>query len=454
MKKNKKEVIKHSSSIQISNKINLLQRRSWNILLANAFDSLETKDEYEISIKELCFILKYNSNNDLHIKKLLKSLVTTSIEWNLLNKDFKQEWGVVSLLAQAIIINGVLTYSYAPVLKRKLANPSMYAKINLSLQNRFNSKHSLALYELFIDYYNENKKYGETPFIFIDGFRKLLGLGESEYSRYKDLSNYVIRKAIKEINEKTDLYIEIEYKKEGRKIVALKFIIKKNPNNNIILDVFEVPQKEQKSLPIEEFEIDNQELFIILTTEFGISKNRAINILKTTDEFYIQENLDVVRKGIKEGKIKNIPAYTVKALNEDFRSKKPKAQIEKEEKKKQLLKDEEEKQKMDELGDKIYRDFINEEINPEIKLLVSQLDDEESLILKNWINKNPLYKRYKNEEDYFRFNVYQSYFKKNKELNNIDERFITFATNKGYKVKKTSDIIDKWIVLNNNKKKI
>ena len=446
MLKNKKEVIKASAAIHISNNVNLMQRRSWNILLANAFNELEFQDEFTIRIKDLCDFLKYKGNNDFYIKQLVRDLQSVTVEWNLLGKD-GNEWGRSVLLSGVIIKNGELTYAYDPILRKKLYNPSMYARINLSLQNKFRSKHSLALYELFIDYFVEKKSYGETPYILVDKFRKLLGLKENEYNKFKYLNDYIIKKSIKEINEKSDLFVEVKYIKNGRNIISLKFIIKKNPKSNIKLDVFVIPKKEQKVLPIEEFEIDNQELFIILTTEFGISKNRAINILKTTDEFYIQENLDVVRKGIKEGKIKNIPAYTVKALNEDFRSKKPKAQIEKEEKKKQLLKDEEEKQKMDELGDKIYRDFINEEINPEIKLLVSQLDDEGSLILKNWINKNPLYKRYKNEEDYFRFNVYQSYFKKNKELNNIDERFITFATNKGYKVKKTSDIIDKWIVI-------
>ncbi len=443
----KKEVIKHSSAIQISNKVNLLQRRSWNILLANAFDDLEDKDEYEISVKNLCNVLKYNSHNDEHLKKLLKSLVSITVEWNILGKDKKQEWGVVSLLSQAIIINGILTYSYAPVLRRKLTNPSMYAKISLSIQNKFNSKHSLALYELFLDYFDIKRNYGETKIIRVDEFRKLLGLNENEYKEFKDLNKYVIKKSVSEINKISEIFITVEYKKESRKVVALKFSIKKNVNNNIKLEVLEIKRKEQKSLPLEEFEIDNQKLLQILINEFGISKNKAIDILKSMDEFYIQENLDVVRKGIKEGKIKNIPAYTVKALIEDYRSKKPKVEVEKEERKKQRIIAEEENKKMEELGNEIYKDFIQKEINPEIKLLLENLTSQESLDFKKWVSKNLLYKRYNTEEDYFKFNVYQSYLRKNNFLKNIDEKFITFAINKGYKVKKTSDIIDKWIVL-------
>ena len=442
---NKKEVIKHSSAIQISNKINLLERRSWNVLLANAFDDMKDKDIFKIPIKELANILEYDSNDKDYLKNILRKLNRTQIEWNILTKDKEKEWGVSTLLADARIINGECFYSYSPFMREKLHNPEMYARINLSLQNKFKSKHSLALYELFVDYYDEKRKYGETPKMSINELRKLLGLVSSEYKEFKFLKRDVINKAISEINIKSDILIESKFIKEGRKVVDIKFIIKRNSINKVDFKVIKVIKKEQTSLPLEEFELDNQELFIILTNEFGISKNKAINILKTSDEFYIQENLEIVRKGIKEGRIKNIPAYTVKALNEDFRSKKPKAQIEKEEKKNQRIIEEEKNKKMEELGNKIYKDFVKEEINPEIKLLVKELNEDEKLVLNNWISKNPVYKRYKNEEDYFKFNVYQSYFKKNESLNNIDERFITFATQKGYKVKKTSDIIDKWI---------
>ena len=41
--KDKTEVIKHSAAIQIQNNITLLQRRAWNVLLANAYDELPSR---------------------------------------------------------------------------------------------------------------------------------------------------------------------------------------------------------------------------------------------------------------------------------------------------------------------------------------------------------------------------------------------------------------------------
>jgi plasmid replication initiation protein len=197
----KTDVIKHSAAIQISNDVSLLQRRAWNVLLAYAFDGLMDKEEHYINLKDLYSQLEYNSNDINHIKELLKNIVSINVEWNILRKDGKQEWGVVSLLSEVEICDGVLKYSFAPGLRKKLYNPSMYAKLNLSLQNKFTSKYSLGLYEIFIDYFDLQRGQGETPWIDIGEFRKLMGLKENEYSRYTDLNHYIIKKSIKEINE-------------------------------------------------------------------------------------------------------------------------------------------------------------------------------------------------------------------------------------------------------------
>ena len=47
----KVEVIKHSAAIQIQNNITLLQRRTWNALLYNAYSKLPTEEEYHSHCK-------------------------------------------------------------------------------------------------------------------------------------------------------------------------------------------------------------------------------------------------------------------------------------------------------------------------------------------------------------------------------------------------------------------
>ncbi len=439
----RREVIKHSASIQISNTISLVQRKVWNILFANAFDELNEKDEFVIKLIDLREVLGYDKRNDEYLKTVLESLLDLKVEWNVLNKDKSQVWGAMVLLAEVQIINGKCIYGYAPNLRKKLFNFTMYARINLGIQNEFNSKHSLALYELFVDYFIKKNAYGETPFIKINKMRKLLGLDKEKFMKFKILNRNIIKKSINEINKKTDFFIKMINRKEDRKVEAVKFCIKKNSNDsNLELKNSNNFQKEKNILFLKEPEASNKSLFNMLVNEFEMSENKALSILKVTDKVYIQENLIVVRKMIKAGKVKNITAYTIKALNEDFRSLKINTKIEKN--KNQKI-DEEENKKMEELGNKIYKEFIDKNINKEIKVLLSQFDEEDWIAFKTWVNKKPLYAKRKTEEDYFKFNVYQSYFKQNNKLKNIDEKFIAFANQKGYKVKKKSNIIDKWI---------
>jgi Initiator Replication protein len=223
--KRKREVIKHSSAVQITNSITLLQRRAWNILLARAYDDMPSSDRYQMRVRDLIELLDYNSNDDAHLKEALEKLTTTAVRWNILRKDQSSEWGVFPLLAGAVIKQGVLTYAFSPFLKERLHNPRMYARISLSFQNKFQSKHALALYELCLDYFDFDRSYGETPYISVSQFRELMGVTDDEYQSFARLNEKVIKKAVIEINALSDLAVTVRFERKMRKIDALKFCV-------------------------------------------------------------------------------------------------------------------------------------------------------------------------------------------------------------------------------------
>ena len=201
------------------------------MLMSRAYDDLPAKEEHTIRLAELMRALSLSSKNYDRLKEILETLATTAVKWNVLGKDNQDEWGVTTLLAQAKIKRGLCTYAYSPEMRRRLHNPRIYAKINLSMQNRFTSKHALALYEMFVDYFNVRRRYGETPFIPIDTFRELMGFQEGEYSEFKILNRWVIKEPLEEINDKSDLLVEAEYKKASRRVAAVKFHIRPNPKH-------------------------------------------------------------------------------------------------------------------------------------------------------------------------------------------------------------------------------
>ena len=314
------EVIKASPAIQIQSKITHLQRRAWNVLLANAYDELPNRDIHRVSVAELAKSLGFNSHNEDYLKETLEALVDCTVKWNLLDKDKQETWGVASLLGSAEIKNGICTYGFAPHLRLKLYNPRIYTKLNLRLQNRFTSRYALILWEVCFDYFDIARNQGETPFIPIETFRELMGLEKDEYPVFKVLNRDVIKPAIKEINELTNFFVEVEQKRVGRRIGELKFRISR---------LKELPTLK----PMQEtflFDIDDLPAIAIKLVQAGVSRKEALRIAnqewdavdaaalpegRENFTVYVEEKIGLARNATS---VKNAGGFIVKAIRENY----------------------------------------------------------------------------------------------------------------------------------------
>ena len=331
------EFIKASPAIQIQGSLTHLQRRAWNVLLANAYDELPNKEIHRVSVVELAAKLGFNSRNQEHLKDMLKSLAECTVEWNVLGKDKKQVWGVATLLASAEIENGICTYGFAPHLRLKLYNPRVYAKLNLRLQNRFTDRHALILWEICFDYFDTARDQGETPFILLDTFRELMGVAPDEYPAFKTLNQCVIKPAIKEINELTNFFVEVEQKRESRKVAFLKFIISR-------LKPIAPPEPIQESLfP----DIEDLPAIANMLVQVGVSRREALKIINQGWEgvvvdvpqenyrdfqAYVQEKIGLAQQATD---VKNIGGFIVKAIRENYNDPVFQAQLEERKKREQ-----------------------------------------------------------------------------------------------------------------------
>ena len=315
------EFIKASPAIQIQNTLTHLQRRSWNVLLANAYDELPNKDIHRVSVTELAEKLGFNSHNEAYLKETLEALVDCTVKWNLLGKDKKERWGVASLLASAEVENGICTYAFAPHLRLKLYNPRVYAKLNLRLQNRFTSRYGLILWEVCFDYFDTARDQGETPFIPLEKFRELMGVAPDDYTTFKTLNQRVIKPAIKEINALTNFFVEVEQKREGRPIGFLKFRISR-------LEALESPEPTQESLfpDIEDLPASANAL-----VQAGVARREALKIanqewdavdaketpLEGYRDFdaYVAEKIGLAKQ---VPDVKNMGGFIIKAIRENY----------------------------------------------------------------------------------------------------------------------------------------
>lgn len=321
------EVIKASPAIQIQSKITHLQRRAWNVLLANAYDDLPTTDIHRISVEDLAQCLGYDSKDIDHLKDTLRALVDCTVKWNILRKDKRQKWGVAALLASAEIENGVCTYSFAAHLRYKLYNPRIYTKLNLRLQNQFSSRYAVILWEVCFDYYDIARNEGETPFITIENFRELVGIDNDEYTEFKELNRNVIKPAIKEINELTNFVVEVEDKRVGRRVVELKFRIYRMKELPALEPSKEKTEPTQTSLFVD---VEDMPPIAVKLVQAGVSQKEALRIAVEEWEFvyvaalpddmedfeaYVDEKIGLARYAAS---VRNAGGFIVQAIRENY----------------------------------------------------------------------------------------------------------------------------------------
>lgn len=312
------EVIKASPAIQIQSRISLLQRRAWNVLLANAYNELPDKDIYSVSIVELAAKLGFGKGNQEYLKEVLRSIVDCKVEWNILGKDKEEEWGVASLLAEVRIRNGICFYQFPHTLRLKLHNPRVYAKLNLRLQNRFRSRYALVLWEVCFDYFDTDRDQGETPFITIEVFKGLMGVGKDEYSVFKELNRNVIKPAINEINDLTNYHVEVEQKRIGRRIGELKFRITKVKQIPIQESLFpDIDNLPPVAIELVQADVDRKVALQIADEEWDFITPQKLPPPGTYPDFaaYIAEKIEI---SLKAGNVKNRGGFIVEAIRENY----------------------------------------------------------------------------------------------------------------------------------------
>ena len=314
------EVIKASPAIQIQSKISLLQRRAWNVLLANAYNELPDKDIHTVSVSELAAKLGFDSGNHNYLKEVLESLGDCKVEWNLLSKDNEKEWGFAVLLASADIKDGICTYGFAPHLRLKLYNPRMYTKLNLSMQNQFKSQYALVLWEICFDYYDTKREQGETPFIPLEVFRELMGVESDEYALFKAFNRKVIKVAIEEINNLTEYQVEVEYKRITRKVAELKFHIAKVKQVPIQESLFpDIEDLTPVAIELVQADVDRPVALKIASQEWEYVDPDKLPDPGTYTDFaaYVSEKIEM---SLDVAGVKNRAGYIIKAIHENYQN--------------------------------------------------------------------------------------------------------------------------------------
>lgn len=398
-----RDLKKHVAAIHCSNNLTLMQRKIANVLLYNAYKDLPTKDVHIITIPDLCKILGFNSHNHEALKDALRALISTVIEWNVINdKTQKECWTASSVLASVQIQGTECQYAYSHHMKQMLHSPAVYGRINLIIQSRFKSSYGLALYENCARFRNLPL----TKWFPLDEFRKLMGVNPGEYEIFRDLNRRVIDKAVDEVNSHSDIIVAPEFKKVNRKVVDVRFSIKQR-EKKIRLGISDIPKEDNAQLKDIQRSGEISSLVHRLTKEFGVTYYVADEIVSQYEASYIDQKIMelLCSDSFKEGKIKNSAAFLVSSIKKDYQLSKSsqiiqhemiKENLAKEEafNKLKMLEDEREKQ----YEEYVYADFINQlkvvgdeairALVDEFFVWMKQTNRVMSSIVKGWYDEN------------------------------------------------------------------
>ncbi|MFJ1470273.1 replication initiation protein [Massilia orientalis] len=300
----KQEVKKHVAAIHTSGELGLVERKLVNILLLNAFDTLATARQHRLPTKMLMAMLGWSEGDDtVHLKKALLRIVTTPVEFNLMEENEpakKPRWTATALLASADLVNGFCEYEYSTRLAEELADPDVYAIINVGIQRQFNSGYALTLYENCLRF----RRTGSTGWMTLEVFRKLMGATAPTYDDFRRLSELVIKKAVVEVNALSDIKIKEEYERKGRKVTRIRFSVEEKAQQSVF--------SENERMIDEAKESDTYKRL----RDLGIGEKLAVAWV-LTDEQRAKSALDITEQRARGGQIKASPAGYVRRLMDD-----------------------------------------------------------------------------------------------------------------------------------------
>jgi hypothetical protein len=318
------ELKKHAASIHCSNTLSLLQRKISNALLYHAYKELMLKEEHEISVKQLCKLISYHGNNHSAIREALKGLLSTVIEWNVVNDSTgTEDWTASSIIASVSLKGPLCFYAYSPRMKQLLHSPSMFGKINLVIQSRFKSSYGLALYENCIRY----RGLPTTKWFDLLTFRKLMGVPEGKYNVFRDFKKRVLDKSVEEVNANSDLLVEVELNREGRQVTRLRFLLKEREKK--IRLGGGMKKEEGETWPSRDAIDDVEILKVKLLNQYGLSADQVDLMIDEYSMNFINEKISLIEssKNYQEGRVQNLAAYLLSALKNNFQKNPPKLPV-------------------------------------------------------------------------------------------------------------------------------
>ena len=154
------------------------------------------------------------------------SYQSLSEKGNVINH--KSRWvSEVAYIDNEAVVRLIFSPAIVPLITKL---EEQFTKYEIQQISNLTSAYAVRLYEILIAW----RSTGKTPLINLIDFRKKIGVLETEYKRMYDFKKYVLDIALKQVNEHTDITVNVEQHKVGRSITGFSFNFKqKKPVSNL-----------------------------------------------------------------------------------------------------------------------------------------------------------------------------------------------------------------------------
>lgn len=270
-----------------SRRITPLFRKSYNVMLYLAQEQGLDQEIYRAPVSDVLAGLAFDSHDTALVKKHLRAMASTAVEWQSPTTGEGATWAVSGLIGHAELkqVRGQtwLEWSYSVKLRHELLQPSVYARLSLQMMSQLRSHGGIALYEICSRY----RGVGRTSRQAWSWWRPVLsGKPETDKTRaleYRFFKRDVLKTAIAEVNAVTDIEVELVEFRAGRFISDLQFLVR---------------QKAQAALALATPPRPVNAGLVLRAGRLGIDEDRAEELLAEFDEDALTSGLDALERRI------------------------------------------------------------------------------------------------------------------------------------------------------------
>jgi hypothetical protein len=202
--------------------LTLVDRRTYNLLIAHAWDRIDEDVEHSIPKAVLRGAHKGNERLSDTIRRLMAGQVEVRIVRD--GKRYRQSIHLLDTVARPEDEDedGNVYYRFPAKWREIMEKSDIFARLQTEVMFCFSSKYALTLYEMIQKRGNLKHKHVEE--FGVDEMRGLFGVHPERLTEFADLRRKALIPAVDEVNALSGHMVQIDAVRHGRKVVKLRLI--------------------------------------------------------------------------------------------------------------------------------------------------------------------------------------------------------------------------------------